>query len=371
VISAEENEKLTRVRPGTPLGELLRHYWHPVAVAGPPEVGGTLAVRLLGEDFVVVRGLDGALAVLERVCAHRGGDLAEGDVEEYGLRCPRHGWLYGFDGQCLEQPMEEAPFCNEVRLGSYLAEERGGLLWLYAGPRPAPRNPHWQPYDWDDALVQVAFADLACNWLQCQEEAMELPLQAGVAPERAVVEETEAGYAISVNGEARRLAIWPNGLAIGDERSSRLEWRVPIDDTRTRIFARFADRPAPGTALPAQRFFSWRAPVEDEKGRVLRGFELNQRFALWLSQGAVLDRSQERLGEGDAGLLALRQKLLSQADLIADGGLPKRVAIDENPITLPLTRSPATAKQATFTAIAGQPPAAQEAYEALIAGWQS
>jgi hypothetical protein len=216
-------------------------------------------------------------------------------------------------------------------------------------------------------------ADLSCNWLQCQEEAMELPMQAGVSAERVVVEETESGFAISADGEVRRMALWPNGLAAGDGHSMRLEWRVPIDDTRTRIFARFADRATPGSALPARRFFSWRAPIEDEKGRALRGFEMNQRFALWLSQGTVLDRAQERLGEADAGLLALRQKLVSQADLIADGGVPKRVAVDGRPITLPLPPSPAGSggKPAAFTAIAGQPPEAKEAYEALIAGRQS
>jgi len=105
-MNAEENERLTRVGPGTPCGELMRRYWHPIAAASQLPEHGTKAIRLLEEDLVLYRDREGGLGLIEPHCAHRGAGLMFGMPEAHGLRCPYHGWLYDATGQCIEQPFE-------------------------------------------------------------------------------------------------------------------------------------------------------------------------------------------------------------------------------------------------------------------------
>ena len=108
MISAEENELLTRVGPDTPMGELLRRYWHPIA--GASELTGkkfTRMVRLLGEDLVLYKDRSGTYGLIEPLCAHRRINLLYGVPLQHGLRCPYHGWAYDETGACIEQPYEE------------------------------------------------------------------------------------------------------------------------------------------------------------------------------------------------------------------------------------------------------------------------
>ena len=106
MLSKERNELLTQVGPGTKNGELMRRYWHPVALASDLEEWPSKAVRLLGEDLVLFRDGNGQLGLVERKCPHRGASLAYGVVEEEGLRCGYHGWLWDSEGSCLHQPGE-------------------------------------------------------------------------------------------------------------------------------------------------------------------------------------------------------------------------------------------------------------------------
>jgi len=101
------NAKLTEVGRGTPMGELLRRYWWPIAGASELDQPGTKPVRLLGEDLVLYRDLGGRLGLLDRHCRHRRADLSYGYVEACGLRCNYHGWLYDSDGACLAQPYDD------------------------------------------------------------------------------------------------------------------------------------------------------------------------------------------------------------------------------------------------------------------------
>src|SRR5688572_9536299 len=103
----ETNRLLTRVGPGTPMGDLMRRYWHPVAAAEQLEDNPVRAVRLMGEDLVLYKDLSGQYGLLERHCAHRRADLSYGFVEQHGLRCNYHGWSYDGTGACVEQPFEE------------------------------------------------------------------------------------------------------------------------------------------------------------------------------------------------------------------------------------------------------------------------
>ena len=125
---------LTKTGAGTPMGELLRRYWWPIAGASELEQPGTLPVRLMGEDLVLYKDLGGKYGLLDRHCRHRRADLSYGYVEKCGLRCNYHGWLYGADGRCLAQPYEDmahpqARLRDEIRIKAYPVEELGGLIW--------------------------------------------------------------------------------------------------------------------------------------------------------------------------------------------------------------------------------------------------
>ena len=139
MLTREENEKITRVGPGTPAGELLRRYWFPVGVASELTAESpTQIVRILGETLVLFRDKKGNVGLLNDRCAHRGASLCYGRVEERGIACSYHGWLYGKDGKCLEQPYEQAEdptstFKDRIRLPAYPVQELGGLVFAAAG----------------------------------------------------------------------------------------------------------------------------------------------------------------------------------------------------------------------------------------------
>jgi len=131
------NSDIPHVGAGTGGGDWLRRYW--LAVGTTRELYDIpQAVRVLGEDLVLFRDLKGALGLLGRSCAHRGTSLEYGDIEERGIRCPYHGWLYDVSGRCLEQPAETkgSEFCHKVRQASYPVREQGGLIFAYLGPHP-------------------------------------------------------------------------------------------------------------------------------------------------------------------------------------------------------------------------------------------
>ena len=145
MISAEQNELMTRVGPGTPAGALLRNYWQPVALveelADPRPVK---AVRVLGQDCVLFRDERGRYGMLDRACPHRGADLAYGRLEDGGLRCAFHGWLFDADGKCLETPAEPegSRMCEQIRQRAYPVLEKSGVLFAYLGTGDAPAFAH-------------------------------------------------------------------------------------------------------------------------------------------------------------------------------------------------------------------------------------
>ncbi|MEV7344691.1 aromatic ring-hydroxylating dioxygenase subunit alpha [Streptomyces sp. NPDC093544] len=168
----EENERLTRTGPGTPAGEWMRRYWQPIALS--EELDGVrplVAPKVMGQDLVLFRDDSGELGLVDRGCPHRGADLAHGRLEDGGLRCCFHGWLFGRDGSCLDTPAEPAdsPLKSRVRLGSYPVREINGIFWGYLGPGEPPELP---ALDCFRAPADHTFAWkglLECNWLQALE----------------------------------------------------------------------------------------------------------------------------------------------------------------------------------------------------------
>jgi phthalate 4,5-dioxygenase oxygenase subunit len=169
MLSREDNELITRTGPRTPCGGLLRAYWQPVAlVAEMPEERPVKAVRLLGEDLVLFRAPDGGYGLIGRFCAHRGVDLSFGRLEQGGLRCLYHGWLYDRDGQCLEQPAEpeHSRFHTKIKHIGYPCAVRNGIVFAYLGGGDPPPFPHYDCFTAPDEYT-FAFKGLwECNWLQ-------------------------------------------------------------------------------------------------------------------------------------------------------------------------------------------------------------
>jgi len=172
MINAEQNELMTRIGPGTPAGQLLRNYWQPVALVdelqGPRPVK---AVRVLNENLVVFRDEKGHYGLLERHCPHRGADLAYGRLEDGGLRCAFHGWLFDTTGRCLATPAEPevSRLCEHIRQRAYPVTERSGILFAYLGAGEPPAFPHFDCFvaPGDYTFAFKGYWD--CNWLQALE----------------------------------------------------------------------------------------------------------------------------------------------------------------------------------------------------------
>src|SRR5437868_10273986 len=146
MLTAEENELLARVAPGTPGGELFRRYWLPIAIAQElTDAQPTKHVRILGEDLVLFKDKSGNVGLLADHCAHRGASLFYGRVEERGIACAYHGWLYDTEGNCLETPAEpEGSLLHlTVKHRAYPVRQHYGMYWAYLGPLPAPLLPRF------------------------------------------------------------------------------------------------------------------------------------------------------------------------------------------------------------------------------------
>lgn len=172
MLTQEQNDHLTRTGPGTPGGELLRRYWQPVALSAElPAGGGPVPVDIMAEELVLFRDEAGRVGLLDRHCCHRGTDLSYGRLENGGLRCLYHGWLYDVDGTCLEQPAEPkgSTFKDKVRQTAYPVVERGGAFWAYLGPGVAPEFPAYDFLTFPGEHIHVHKLFIDSNYLQANE----------------------------------------------------------------------------------------------------------------------------------------------------------------------------------------------------------
>ncbi|HUB95366.1 MAG TPA: Rieske 2Fe-2S domain-containing protein, partial [Stellaceae bacterium] len=172
MLTREENERLIRAAKGTPGGELLRRYWQPVALEEElPPGAPPRPVRVMGEDLVLFRDGSGRVGLMGLHCSHRKADLSYGRVEKDGLRCVYHGWLYGVDGRCLQQPGEPAgsSLKDEIRHLAYPCREVPGLILAYLGPGEPPALPPFPFYSAPRDHVWTKKFYHECNYLQGNE----------------------------------------------------------------------------------------------------------------------------------------------------------------------------------------------------------
>ena len=146
MLTAEQNDRLTRVGPGTPTGELMRRYWHPIAAVAMMNDRSTKPITLLGENLILYKSKQGVFGLVDNYCPHRRMGMVYGIPTDDGIRCPYHGWMFDETGRCLEQPYEEteAPdnrFKDKVRIKAYPLQVKAGLIFAYLGPAPVPLLP--------------------------------------------------------------------------------------------------------------------------------------------------------------------------------------------------------------------------------------
>ena len=374
MLTAEENEKLTRVGQGTPMGDLMRRYWHPVAARSHLDENPVKAVRLLGENLTLFKDKKGRLGLVADRCAHRHVKLVYGIPEEDGLRCCYHGWLYDRTGQCIEQPAEPADsrFKDKIKVTAYPVQELAGIVFAYLGPEPAPLLPKWDRLVWDDNVIRhIVMSVVPCNWLQMAEnypdfchaqwlhgphlkytlERLGVPqddprwLEANA---RSLNPQVKLGWDNFEHGIVCRIllekgsedddiwkvghpVIFPNGISISGGGSISLGWAVPIDDTHTYQFSVETYRFDEGFQVPAQEsvpYFEYPYAMRREDGLPSMDIINVQDNMIFETQGAIADRTKEHLGEVDRGIIMLRQLLKQQMAIVDDGGEPMNVFRD-------------------------------------------
>ncbi len=374
MLTLEANERFTQVGPGTPCGELMRRYWHPVAGASELNERYTTPVRLLGEDLVLYKDRSGTLGLVGSQCPHRKMGMVYAVPEQHGLRCAYHGWLYDETGKCLEMPYEEAEdpdgaFREKVTILTYPVQVMGGLVWAYLGPQPAPLLPRWDYLVMDDLVRDIAYAELPCNWLQCQENSLDpvhvewlhgsfsnyIEEMLGRPPKRTRSKHAMIGfdrfdYGIikrhGYEGSTEEATEWADGHPIifpytlrqGGDGWDRERWsegtgpavqiRVPIDDETTGHWWLRSFQKEPGDAQQSDGdvpFVELPIPSLDRRGRPQwHMFDANppQDLVAWFSQGKIQDRTTETLGRSDKGIILFRQMLEENIAIVEDGGDP-------------------------------------------------
>jgi 5,5'-dehydrodivanillate O-demethylase len=358
VLTAARNEMLTRVGPGTPMGELLRRYWFPVAGASELDKAPIKPVRLLGEDLVLYKDLSGRFGLVDRHCPHRRADLLYGWVEASGIRCSYHGWLMDEQGRCIEQPYEDVAHPNprakeRCATTAYPVRELAGLLWVYMGPLPAPELPVYEPFTWPNGFREIVLADIPCNFFQCQENSIDpvhfewmhdnwshrlagrdasttkhLKLKFEAFEHGFVYKRVREGQSESDrNWTIGRVALWPIGFYLG----SHFEWRVPVDDENTLSVAWFFVRVPKGREPYVQETVpTWVSPIKDENGRWISSHVINQDIIAWVGQGRIADRTKENLRSSDIGITMMRQRFFEEMEAVADGRDPWGVIRNPN-----------------------------------------
>ena len=363
MMTIEEQDRLTRVGPGTPMGRLLRCYWYPILASVELPAGEAREVRLLAEDLAVFRKPDGQLGLLARHCPHRGASLGYGMASCEGLACPYHGWTFDRDGSCVSMPAEEetSRLLNRAKVTAYEVEELGGLIFAYLGPGPAPLLPRYDLFVWEGVLRDVGRAELPCNWLQIMENSVDpvhveylhghhLQAQRGEEDGGETNwygrKHEKIGFDLFEYGIIKRRVLvggseededWRTGhplvfpvtLRVGSQGQHRFQIRVPVDDLTTMHYWYSCYQPPPGVQAPVQESVPvYEVPWKDERGDFRVDFVDGGDIMAWVSQGAIADRTRELLVSSDRGIVLLRKLLLDQLERVERGEDPMGVIRD-------------------------------------------
>jgi nitrite reductase/ring-hydroxylating ferredoxin subunit len=403
-LTRDQQEFLVRVGPQTPMGELLRRYWVPVLLADelPEPDCPPVRVRILGEDLIAFRDTDGRIGLVDEFCPHRGVSFYFGRNEECGLRCSYHGWKFDVDGKCVDMPSEpeESAFRNKVQITAYPCVERGDLVFAYLGPpehRPAPPEIEWLtvPASYRCVHKRMQYT----NWVQALEGGIDsshvsVLHRYDLDGDRLHLHSKGSAY---LKGDTRpkfEVAETEWGLSIGARRNADAEhyyWRitpfimpwytiippyadhptgghafVPIDDENCWVFSMYysPDKPIPdelrtslhngsgnfsanipGTFIPrANRTNDYlidrKAQKEKKTFSGVMGIG-TQDQAVQESMGPIQDRTRERLGTSDSGVIAARARLMNAAVALRDQGTappalePEQQRVRSTSIVLP------------------------------------
>ncbi|HZT08828.1 MAG TPA: Rieske 2Fe-2S domain-containing protein [Chloroflexota bacterium] len=364
MLTKEQNDILTQVGAGTPGGELLRRYWHPIAIARElSEESPTKFVRVLGEDLVLFRDKSGNVGLIQDHCAHRGASMLYGRVEARGIACAYHGWLYDTKGNCLETPAEPADskFFLTVKVRAYPVQRYAGLYWAYLGPQPAPVLPRFDVLARTDGHRRITvFPVLDCNWFAAAENAVDpwhlqiLHQDQPRSTERPV--NTTRGYVDDIESSDFYLTpygimkkrVYKNGSVEEHPmifpthlRTGQLWLRTPMDDTHTwqvtMAFVRNADGSAvdPSTEDPEVIYLPAVKDPADAMHPVAKynfyapwGQILTQDIVMWETQGPISPRVDERLATSDKGIVMLRDLMFSEIEKVQRGEDPMGVIRD-------------------------------------------
>jgi phthalate 4,5-dioxygenase len=383
MLKQEENELITRISPGTPMGETLRRYWMPALLSSevPNPDSDPLRLRLLGEDLVAFRDTNGKVGLIQNNCPHRGASLFFGRNEEAGLRCVYHGWKFDITGQCIDMPNEpaESDFKTKVRAITYPTVERAGVVWAYMGP--AEKQPAVPDLEWMRAPEGYAYVSKTlqnCNYLQAMEggldtshssflhrnldkEGLANPRARSTAP-RLEVLNTDYGYMYASvrhlpDDKQNFVRIYhyvmpfyqlragggPNHVGNTDGHM----W-VPSDDYTTwtwnfhfshtgplswdewqkmehRMGRGLREDYIPGTyKLKANVTNDYGLSRERQKTVNYTGIEgtNTQDFAVQESMGPIYDRTKERLGSADTAIIQMRRLLIEAVKDVEEGRDP-------------------------------------------------
>lgn len=358
------DEELTEVGPGTPMGELLRRYWHPVGLASDAS-DTPRKVRVLGEDLILFRDKGDRPGLIYPHCAHRGASLYYGKVEEQGIRCCYHGWLFDVQGHCLEQPCEVqgGRARDKVRQPWYPVQELYGLVWAYMGP-PA-KKPVLPRYECLEVLEDGEFLEaddnsiggggpqiIPCNWLQHYDNLVDpfhvvilhstfsgtqFVEQMAVMPEVTWDTQAHSVRTVSIRklGDGKTLrriseAGLPTLRVIPSPRIGRygmvesLGWVLPIDDHHFRIYVVGRVREKGELVKMRSRLQGklWEELTEEEHRQFPGDYEAQ------VSQGAIASHADEFLAGSDLGIAMLRRLLKKQLKAMAEGKDPAGVSFD-------------------------------------------
>ncbi|WP_134704189.1 aromatic ring-hydroxylating dioxygenase subunit alpha [Ammoniphilus sp. YIM 78166] len=361
MLTREQNDTLTQVGPGTPMGELLRKYWFPIGAVSELETKPTKKVKLLGEDLVLYKDRSGNYGLVQERCPHRGVSMVYGIPEEDGLRCQYHGWCFNKKGQCTEQPNEPADstFKNRIKIKAYPVESLGGLLFAYLGPEPAPLLPKYDLFVREDVIRTIGYAVIPCNFFQIMENSLDpvhLEWLHGRYFEHVFEQQNKdvenwyiskhhvkIGFDVFKHGIIKRRllegqtedcdgwkighpVVFPNMLRVGDGAIHSFQIRVPMDDKNTYHLWYSCFIPGEGVEIPKDYPITyWEAPLTDEHGELVTDYIDGQDAMAWVTQGEIADRTEEKLGTSDKGIIMYRQLCMEQIRKVENGEDPMNV----------------------------------------------